>query len=109
MLDLNISQLGSLASGLAKMFDLQLHTDVTFLVGGQPVGAHRAILASQSEYFDCLLYGPMMEGQSSEITLKETPLEAFRELLRFVYSGSVASVNLTVSSVTVCVVLYYVA
>lgn len=89
------------------MFDLQLHTDVTFLVEGQTVGAHRAILASQSEYFDCLLYGPMMEGQFSEITLKETPLKAFRELLRCVYSGSVASVNLTVSSVPLRVYTVY--
>ena len=95
VLELNITHLGRLASGLVKMFDLQLYTDVKFLVSGQPIGAHRAILASQSDYFDCLLYGPMMEGRASDITLKETPLEAFRELLRFVYSGSVAAVNLT--------------
>ena len=74
-----------------------MHTDVTFLVGGkQLVHAHRIVLASQSEYFDCLLYGPMKEGRASEITLKETPADAFRELLKFMYSGTVSTVNLTV-------------
>jgi hypothetical protein len=95
VLELDITHIGRLASGLVKLFDRQLYTDVTFLVSGQQVGSHRAVLASQSDYFDCLLYGPMIEGRASEITLKETPVEAFRELLRFVYSGSVASVNLT--------------
>ena len=82
------------------MFNQQLHTDVTFLVGeeGQErVSAHRVVLASQSEYFDCLLYGPMKEGQASEITLQDTPAEAFRELVKFMYSGQISSVNTTVS------------
>ena len=82
---------------LLKMFEKQLHTDVTFQVNGHLVHAHRIVLASQSDYFECLLYGPMKEGRATEITLKETPAEAFRELLKFVYSGSVTSVNLTVS------------
>ena len=70
---------------------------MTFLVSGQvPVMAHRAILASQSEYFECLLYGPMKEGRASKITLEDTPAEAFRELLKFVYSGSVGSLNVMV-------------
>ncbi|CAI8052524.1 BTB/POZ domain-containing protein 9, partial [Geodia barretti] len=93
VLELDITHIGRLASRLVKLFGRQLYTDVTFLVSGQPVGAHRAVLASQSDYFDCLLYGPMIEGRASEITLKETPVEAFRELVRFVYSGSVANVK----------------
>ena len=103
-LEVKLSNLEHLSSGLAKLFDQQLHTDVTFLVSGQRVRAHRALLASQSAYFECLLYGPMMEGSSSEITLEDTPEEAFRELLRYLYSGTVSSVNLTVS--TLCIVYY---
>jgi hypothetical protein len=93
---LEIVHVDKLASGLSRMFDQQLHTDVTFVVSGsQPVGAHRVVLASQSDYFDCLLYGPMREGRASQISLEDTPAEAFRELLRFIYSGSVSSVDLT--------------
>ena len=101
-LQLNINHVITPGVGLLKMFESQLHTDVTFQVGGQRVLAHRLVLASQSDYFDCLLYGPMMEGRASEITLKETPVDAFRELLKFVYSGSVSSMNLTVRLLCSC-------
>ena len=96
--ELGVFHVTTPAAGLLKMLNNQLHTDVTFLIeGDQQVRAHRIILASQSEYFDCLLYGPMKEGRASEITLKETPAEAFRELLKFMYSGSVSqSMNLMV-------------
>jgi hypothetical protein len=94
-INLDIYHLSTPAVGLLKMFENQLHTDVTFQVSGQVVCAHRIVLASQSDYFDCLLFGPMKEGRATEITLKETPAEAFRELLKFLYSGSVKSVNVT--------------
>ena len=98
-MDLGICQKQSVATRLVKMFDQQLHTDVTFLVGEggrERVCGHRIVLASQSDYFDCLLYGPMKEGRASEITLPDTPVEAFRELLRFLYSGSISSISLSV-------------
>ena len=96
--ELDVCHVTAPAAGLIKLLNDQLHTDVTFVVeGDQQVHAHRIILASQSEYFNCLLYGPMKEGRASEITLKETPAEAFRELLKFMYSGSVSqSMNLMV-------------
>ena len=84
------------AVGLMKFFNNQLHTDVTFRVSEEQICAHRTVLASQSRYFECLLYGPMKEGRATEITLQETPAEAFRELLKFIYSGSVTLVSLTV-------------
>ena len=99
-LDLVLSHAQTVTTGLQRIFDNQLHTDVTFLVGGgqqpvQRVCAHRIILASQSDYFDCLLYGPMKEGRAEEIALQDTPVEAFRELLRFMYCGTMSSINLT--------------
>ena len=65
-------------------------------MGRQKVHAHRVVLASQSEYFECLLYGPMKEGRASEITLEETPVDAFRELLKYAYSGCLSTMNFTV-------------
>ena len=77
-------------SNIVDLRDDQRHTDVTFLVNGnQKVSAHRLILASQSEYFDRLLFGKMRESQNREdpITLPETPVRAFYMLLEFAYSG----------------------
>lgn len=106
-LELNLCKPGILAGGLDKMFRNQLHTDITFVVsGGDRVSAHKIVLASQSEYFDCLLYGPMKEGQSSEVKLKDTPAEAFRIMLQLMYHGSISTLNLNVSCITCQCSLY---
>ena len=86
----------ALLSSLREMFENELYTDVTFHVGeGLQVRAHRNILASQSTYFQCLLYGDMKEKGESDIVLEDVPADAFRELLRFMYSGSVAYLPLS--------------
>ncbi|KAL5515155.1 hypothetical protein EMCRGX_G000282 [Ephydatia muelleri] len=70
------------------LLDNKKYVDVTFVVEGQPVPAHRLILASQSDYFDLLFYGKMREANSSdEMPLPNAPLEALRLLLEFMYSG----------------------
>lgn len=62
------------------------YSDVTFIVETQRLPAHRVILAARSEYFRALLYGGLSETTQSEINLK-IPLEAFKALLRYIYSG----------------------
>ena len=62
------------------------YSDVTFLVENQRLPAHRVILAARSEYFRALLYGGLSESTQSEIRLT-IPLEAFKALLKYIYSG----------------------
>lgn len=62
-------------------------SDVTFTVEGVKVSAHRSILAIRSPYFRALLYGGLCESAQSDIELK-VPLEAFKALLKFMYTGS---------------------
>ncbi len=38
--------------GLLKMLKTEKYCDITFLVDGEKLKAHRVILASQCEYFD---------------------------------------------------------
>ena len=96
--DLNIFNYDNIpGKGLLLLLEKQKYTDVTFLVEGHRISAHRCIVASQSEYFDCLLFGSMKEAQSKEITLEDTSLEAFRVLLSYMYSGIVKSLDLLVS------------
>ena len=40
------------APGLLNLFESGKYTDVTFVVEGMKVRAHRAIVASQSAYFE---------------------------------------------------------
>jgi len=79
-------------NGFLQLLELGKHSDVTFIIteNGEDrrIPAHRAILASQSEYFDRLLFGEMKEGhQDVEIPLQDTPLEAFQLLMKYTYCG----------------------
>ena len=72
--------------------ELGKHSDVTFIIteDGEDyhIPAHRVILASQSEYFDKLLFGEMAEAHPRvEIHLQDTPLEAFQLLMKYAYCG----------------------
>ncbi|XP_047504600.1 BTB/POZ domain-containing protein 9 isoform X1 [Pieris napi] len=62
------------------------YSDVTLIVEGQRIPAHKVILAASSDYFRALLYGGMRESSQSEVEL-QAPLQAFKALLRYVYSG----------------------
>eukprot|EP00731_Ephydatia_muelleri_P000183 Em0001g183a len=84
----HINAVGFMQQHFKDLLDNKKYVDVTFVVEGQPVPAHRLILASQSDYFDRLFYGKMREANSSdEIPLPNAPLEALRLLLEFMYSG----------------------
>lgn len=63
------------------------YSDVTLIVEGVRFHAHKVILAARSEYFRALLFGGMKESQLSDIELKDTPLGAFKHLLRYIYTG----------------------
>ena len=84
----HINAVGFMQQHFKDLLDNKKYVDVTFVVEGQPVPAHRLILASQLDYFDRLFYGKMREANSSdEIPLPNAPLEAFRLLLEFMYIG----------------------
>lgn len=65
------------------------YSDVVFIVEGQKLPAHRVMMAARSEYFRALLYGGLSESQQTEINLK-VPINAFKALLRYIYSGYLA-------------------
>ena len=63
-------------------------TDVTFNVKGKTFKAHRSLLASQCNYFKCMLYGDMMESKTSAvIPIEDATPEGFQHLLQYLYSG----------------------
>jgi BTB/POZ domain-containing protein 9 len=47
-------------------------------------------LFERSDYFRALLFGGLKESNLSEIELKDTPLQAFKMLLRYIYTGQVS-------------------
>lgn len=65
------------------------YSDVTFVVEGAKLPAHRLMLAARSSYFRALLFGGLAETTQNEIVLK-VPLEAFKALLGFIYTGRIS-------------------
>lgn len=74
------------------------YSDVTFVVENMKIPAHKMILKARSPYFRALLDGSFAESNQVEINL-EVPLEAFKVLLRFVYTGCMALSPLTVKQI----------
>ena len=66
------------------------HADVTFLVDGVKLQAHRVVLAARCSYFKVLLFGHMREAHTgAEIPISDATPESFKALLEYVYSGRV--------------------
>ena len=60
--------------------------DVTFLVGGQTFHGHKAILSAQSPVFAAMFEHDFQENRKNQVEIIDDSEEAFKELLRFVYS-----------------------
>ena len=92
----------NICENLTKLLTSGKHSDVTFIITGDweadhRIPAHRVILAAQSEYFDRLLFGEMREAHAgAEVTLPDTPLKAFKLLLKYAYCGEVITSDLEV-------------
>lgn len=73
-----------------------LFPDVTFLVEGRPIYAHKAILAVQCDQFSAMFCGAMRESQEDQIEIPATAgwsHQAFLTMLEFLYTGSVQNFN----------------
>lgn len=92
-------------SRIVSLWKEKKHTDVTFLVGEgkKRVLTHRAILACQSDYFDTLLFGDMLEASKDEIALDDVALpECFDLLVNYAYTGQLEIENGKLQVSTYC-------
>jgi len=77
-----------------NLFNNESLSDVHFLVGVKEkkrIPAHRLLLSARSEVFERMLYGPMMEGNTSmDIDVPDIDPPSFLAMLRFVYTAKVS-------------------
>ncbi|XP_026471580.1 BTB/POZ domain-containing protein 9 isoform X2 [Ctenocephalides felis] len=76
-----------LGQNLSNLCCSDNYSDVILVVEGEKIPSHKVILASRSEFFRALLFGGLKESSQEEIVLKEVPIKAFRELLKYIYTG----------------------
>ncbi|RCV23045.1 hypothetical protein SETIT_4G267600v2 [Setaria italica] len=63
--------------------------DITFIVAGESVTAHRSVLAARSPVFMAELFGDMKEKASQCVEIEDMEAEVFRAMLRFIYTDTV--------------------
>ncbi|OQR71723.1 leucine-zipper transcriptional regulator 1 [Tropilaelaps mercedesae] len=66
-------------------------TDITLMLDGQPVRAHKCILAARCSYFEAMFRSFMPSNNVVNVAIGEMipSAQAFHTLLRFIYHGSV--------------------
>ncbi|XP_047072532.1 BTB/POZ and MATH domain-containing protein 2-like, partial [Lolium rigidum] len=65
-------------------------SDVAFEVGGETFPAHMYILAARSSVFRAELLSPMKENAAARVRIDDMDPKAFRAMLHFVYTDSLA-------------------
>jgi hypothetical protein len=62
-------------------------SDITLIVNGTKIPAHKLILSAKSKVFEAMFYGvDMVEKTAKELQIKDTNTEAFYLLLKFIYT-----------------------
>ncbi|KPP78119.1 hypothetical protein Z043_102409, partial [Scleropages formosus] len=66
-----------------------LFCDVTLIAGQQKFHAHKAVLASCSDYFRAMFSLCMVESEAQEVTLQGVTSEGLKQSLDFAYTGQI--------------------
>lgn len=80
-------------SGTKSLLDNAMFSDVTFIVDGKSIHAHRCILYARAEYFQNMFDSKMRESSEKEIAIPDVAYDVFRAVLEYIYSGSVNVTN----------------
>lgn len=72
---------------LSKMLARTDSCDIVFIVEEERLPAHRVVIAAVSTPFEKLLMGPMKEGTSKEIPMREISKLIWGLVLNFICSG----------------------
>jgi len=79
---------GTLVADLREFVDQEQLSDVTFIVEGKPVHAHK-ILCMRCTYFKAMFMGEMKESKQRQIELKDVRYPIFLALLEYLYTDDV--------------------
>jgi len=76
-----------LQTDLLKLLETASNTDLTLVVQGESIKAHRTILSSRSQYFERMFESDVKENVTDEVKVPDVEPEVFKGLLHFLYSG----------------------
>jgi len=74
---------------LGKLFNDKEFSDVEIKCDGEIFNCHQAILSTRSDIFRAMFQADMTESLTKKVDIKDIDSEVVRELLHFIYTGSV--------------------
>lgn len=77
----------TLAGDLESMVDSQVFSDVSFIVEGRNIHAHKLLLFARCEYFRRMFTSGYRESSDACITIPDVTYDAFLCVLSFLYTG----------------------
>lgn len=73
---------------LGELLWSQKGADITFLVSGEAITAHKCVLAARSPVFMAELFGDMKEKAAQQIEIEDMEADVFRALIKFIYTDT---------------------
>ena len=71
-----------------KLLESSNNSDVTFIVQGERIKAHKTVLVARSNYFESMFNSTMKESATGEIEVPDADPAAFKGMLQYLYGGS---------------------
>lgn len=87
------SNLEKLIEDLENLMDKQLSCDTTLVASGEKIHAHKVILCARSPVFSALFSHDTKENKEKLITIEDAEPDTVKEMLRFMYTGRVQSLE----------------
>ncbi|KAM4047970.1 kelch-like protein 15 isoform 2-T2 [Anomaloglossus baeobatrachus] len=79
----------SVTAGFRALYEEGLLVDVTLVIEDHQFQAHKALLATQSDYFRIMFTADMRERDQNKIYLKGLTATGFSHVLQFMYYGNI--------------------
>lgn len=72
---------------LEAILNDQQYTDVTLIVEGQTIKAHKAVLSARSPVFAAMFSSEMLEQRQNQVIIPDMEFKVAQHLLQFIYAG----------------------
>src|SRR5690625_1207535 len=88
-----MSEMEILQIDYQELLDSCDFSDVTFQVDGKEYHLHRSMMAGRSSVFKAMFKSALDESKQNRFELPDISAEVFQELLKYIYSGVVPTVE----------------
>lgn len=91
-----------ICNGTKNLLDNAIFSDVSFIVDGKKIYAHRSILYARAEYFRNMFDSKMRECSEKDIVISDVSYVVFKAVLEYLYCGTVQLDSCSLTKDEIC-------